>query len=351
MNRVSDYRERPPALGVPRTRAVIRREAADFRVDECMYVSLSGSGEHFWVCVRKEGLNTADVAGWLAERAGVPRRAVGYSGLKDRHAITGQWFSLHLPGRPDPVLGNPPAGIEVLEYGRHRRKLNRGTHGANEFRLVLRDLDGDRDELEHRLAVVRSRGVPNYFGAQRFGRDDSNWERGRAWLAGSGEAPRKRSLRGFWLSAVRARLFNEVLAERVRRDCWDRPLPGDILQPDGSRGLFVEEHEPEALKRVIAGEVHPTAPLPGREGMASSRACRELEEAALAPFTAEIRGLENEGVDAARRATRLPVSELEWYWREDRLQLSFRLPAGAFATSVLAELVQVDDAGGAAARE
>ncbi len=123
--------------------------------------------------------------------------------------------------------------------------------------------------------------MPNYFGEQRFGRDGANWTRGRAWLLG-GEAPRKRPLRNFWLSGVRSGLFNAVLAERVRRDVWHRVLDGDLLQPDGSRGLFVADDDRDAGERVRAGTVHPTAPLPGRTGMASSGACRQLEEAVLA---------------------------------------------------------------------
>lgn len=331
----------PRALGEPRSRALIRQAPADFQVSEHMGRELTGGGEHFWVRVRKECWNTAEVAAWLAERAGVARRAVGHSGLKDRHAITEQWFSIHLPGRPDPVLRPAPEGLQVLESGRHHRKLNRGTHAANEFRLVLRQVRGDTADLEARLETVRLQGVPNYFGVQRFGRDQGNWLRGRAWLRGEGEAPRKRGPRGLWLSAVRSWLFNEVLAERVRQRCWDRPLSGDVLQPEGSRGLFVEPDEPQAQRRVRIGEVHPTAPLPGRGGMASSRACRELEERVLAQWSAEIEGLRSAGVDAARRATRLPVAGLSWQWRDNVLRLAFSLPAGAFATSVLEELVQV----------
>jgi tRNA pseudouridine13 synthase len=271
---------------------------------------------------------------------------VGYSGLKDRHAVAEQWFSIHLPGRPDPVLEPAPAGIRVLERVRHSRKLNRGTHGANHFRLVLSELRGDERQLRERLGRIRDDGVPNYFGPQRFGHGGGNWDRGRAWLAGAGEAPRKRHLRGLWLSAVRSRLFNEVLAERVRRECWNRPLAGDILQPQDSRGLFAETDEPRAAARMRAGEIHPTAPLPGVGGMASSRACRELEDAVLGPYSAEVAGLVREGTQASRRSTRLMVSDLEWQLSDDRLVLAFSLPAGAFATAVLEELARVNDAGG-----
>ena len=249
------------------------------------------------------------------------------------------WFSLHLPGKADPDFPWP-AGLVALQARRHRRKLNRGTHRGNRFEIVLRELDADRDALERTLHTLSERGVPNYFGEQRFGRSGGNWQRGQQWLLG-GEAPRKRALRGIWLSAVRSGLFNRVLAERVREGVWDRPLEGDILQPRDSRGLFEADQDASAGARVAAGEVHPTAPLPGKAGMASSAACRQLEARALSGCDALVEALAGEGVDAARRATRLPVNGLQWAWSEgDVLTLGFDLPTGAFATTVLAELVE-----------
>ena len=331
----------PPALGAPVGSAVLREHPEDFRVSERMGVDLAGAGEHLWVELRKTGWNTEDVAHWLARSAGLPRRAVSFSGLKDRQAVTRQWFSLYLPGRPDPALEQPPEGIEILACRRHARKLNRGTHRANAFELKLRHWQGDERALEQRLDRIRHRGVPNYFGIQRFGRNGDNAERARAWLAGTGEAPRKRALRGIWLSAIRSELFNLVLAERVYRDCWDRVLEGDVLQPDGSRGLFHQADEPCAGERVAAGQVHPTAPLPGAGGMSSSSACAELEARILAPEKTIIRGLSDQGVEATRRATRLPVTGLAYDREQDGPRLCFELPAGAYATTVLAELIRV----------
>ncbi len=338
---LNDPGERPPATphahGGPVGEAVLRAEPADFQVDEIMTVEPEGEGEHLWLEIEKTDWNTEDVALWLARTAGLHRLSVGYSGLKDRRAVTRQWFSLHLPGKPDPDF-DWPAGLRPLRAARHRRKLNRGTHRGNAFRLRLRELAADPDALTARLERIAAEGVPNYFGEQRFGRDGANWTRGRAWLLG-GEAPRKRPLRNFWLSGVRSGLFNAVLAERVRRDVWHRVLDGDLLQPDGSRGLFVADDDRDAGERVRAGTVHPTAPLPGRTGMASSGACRQLEEAVLAGHAPLVEALAELGLDAERRATRLPVTALEWQCAGDTLELTFRLPTGAFATAVLAELL------------
>ena len=258
----------PCAHGGPVCQGVLKARPDDFYVAEQMHVTPEGQGEHLWLEIEKTGWNTEDVAMLLAKQARVHRLSVGYSGLKDKHAVTRQWFSLHLPGKDDPEF-DWPEGLTVLQAGRHRRKLNRGTHRANDFRLRVTAFQGDREALETQLHTIMAEGVPNYFGEQRFGRGAGNLVRGTEWLLG-GEAPRKKALRGMWLSAVRSNLFNQVLAERVRRDCWNRVLAGDILQPEGSRGLFMADDDCDAVERVASGEVHPTAPLPGLPGMASS---------------------------------------------------------------------------------
>lgn len=276
---------------------------------------------------------------WLAKAAGIHRLAVGYSGLKDKQAVTRQWFSLQLPGKPDPDF-DWPEGLVCLSASRHSRKLNRGTHRFNQFKLVITHLDADPDLLRERLESVKTLGVPNYFGAQRMGREGKNLQGAIDWLTGVGEAPRKRTLKGLWLSAMRSHLFNLVLEARVKRGCWDGLLDGDILQPVGSRGLFYAKDEPDAAQRLMQQEISPTAPLPGDNGMEPTEVCANLENQVLAPFAAAINGLVKQGLKGDRRATRLLVSELEWDIQPNQLELSFRLPAGAYATTVLAELLE-----------
>ncbi|MCC1495571.1 tRNA pseudouridine(13) synthase TruD [Alcanivorax sp. 1008] len=318
---------------------ILRQAPQDFQVREQLGFEPGGGGEHLWLHLRKTGVNTMDLALALAKLARLPVRSVGYSGLKDRHAVTEQWFSLHLPGKSDPDLTALPAGVELLQAVRHSRKLNRGTHRSNAFSIVVRELSGAVESLPEKLEQIRRDGVPNYFGEQRFGHQDNNFRRAAAWLNGEGEAPRKSSLRGLWLSVVRSKLFNEVLAERHRLGLWNQLVDGDLLQPEGSRGLFRAEDEPQAAQRIASGEVHPTAPLPGAGGMASSSACAELELRVLQPHQALIEALAKEGVEAARRSTRLPVTDLYWQLEGNALRLSFSLPAGAFATTVLANFL------------
>lgn len=329
----------PLAHGGVAGQGCIKNSPEDFRVTEELNFVPNAGGEHLWLLIEKRGWNTEDVAVWLAKAAGVHRLAVGYSGLKDKRAVTKQWFSIQLPGKPNPEF-NWPDGVSCLSHSRHKRKLNRGTHRHNLFVINIRQLDVNHDLLQQRLNTISQLGVPNYFGSQRMGHFNNNLTRATAWLGGVGEAPRKRAIRGFWLSAMRSHLFNRVLAERVRLGVWDHWLEGDILQPDGRRGLFFAADEPCAVQRLAALDAHPTAPLPGFDPMQPTAQTLRLEQRVLLAYADQVDGLKQKKVKAARRATRLPVKNMTWQQQDDVLELRFRLPAGAYATTVLAELIR-----------
>jgi len=332
----------PRAYGPALLTGYLRSTPEDFSVAEQLSFVPGGGGEHLWLRVRKRLWNTMDVAQVLAKAAGLPLRAVGFSGLKDRQAVTEQWFSLHLPGMDDPSLRELPEGIAVLEQVRHGRKLNRGTHIANHFVLHARQVQGDAQAAVQRLLQMQQQGVPNYFGEQRFGRARQNVARATAWLLPEeGQRPKEpnRKMRGLWLSAVRSELFNLVLAERVRQGNWNQLLAGDVLQPLASRGLFSADEDTTSAARIAAGEVHPTGPLVGADGMQPTGLCAALENSVLAPQQALIAALAAQKVTAARRALRLPVAGLAWQQLNDNdWKISMTLPTGAFATTVLAEL-------------
>src|SRR5690606_6499281 len=156
-------------------RAAIRSRPDDFIVEEMLGFEPSGQGEHLFLTIEKRGANTHWVAQQLARWAGIPEHAVGYAGLKDRHAVTRQAFTLHLPGREEPALESLAIpGVDALAVHRHQRKLPRGALRGNRCTLTLREVAGDADAIEQRLCQVASRGVPNAFGEQRFGRDAGN---------------------------------------------------------------------------------------------------------------------------------------------------------------------------------
>lgn len=334
----------PGAWGAPVLTASIRAAPEDFLVEELDGFEASGSGEHLLLTVEKRGMNTAFAAERIAGWAGVSISAIGYAGLKDRHALTRQRFSVHLPGRDAPDFerlqsSDPAQALRVLAHARHARKLPRGALAGNRFVLTLRDVQGDRGQIETRLAAIAGGGVPNYFGEQRFGRDGGNLAAALAMFAGRRV---RRDQRTHLLSAARSELFNRVLAVRVRDGSWNRGLEGEVWILDGSRSVFGPEPWSETLaQRLQAFDIHPSAPLWGTGTPRSAAAALALEMAALEGDEAVVlrQGLEAAGLRQERRATRLRPAAMTWAWSgDDVLRLGFELPAGAYATAMLAEL-------------
>jgi tRNA pseudouridine13 synthase len=308
-----------PASGAS---ATLKRLNEDFMVTELPLQPPSGEGEHIWLDIEKNGANTAFVAQQLAEAAGVQDVDVGYAGLKDRYAITRQWFSIHLPkgGTPDLTRLQHPE-FKVLSQSRHVKKLRPGDLQGNRFRIVLRDLTGDRDAIEANLEAIASHGAPNYFGAQRFGHGGGNVEQGRAMLAREIRVrhPKKK---GIYLSAVRSFVFNEVLALRIQQGLWGETLPGDVMDEAG----------------------RPTGPLWGRGRVITTDQAQVLENAVAERHATLCGGMEYAGLDQERRALVASPAEMSWEWPQaNQLVLTFTLPAGTYATSVLNEILSTTE--------
>ncbi len=328
------------AFGGPPLLGTLRATPEDFVVDERLGFAPSGAGEHVMLHLEKRDANTPWVAGRLAALAGVPRRDVGFAGLKDRHAVTRQWFSVGLAGRPEPdwsALDAP--GVRVLEAARHHRKLRRGALVGNHFRLRVGDVAGDPEALAACLDRLVRRGFPNLFGPQRFGRDGGNLEGARRLFEGRSRRV-GREQRGLYLSAARALLFNVVVAARLADGSWERARDGEPLLLDGRRSFFVAEGGDTALPaRLEALEVHPSGPLWGRGADLGDCEAGLFERACLAPFAAWREGLERVGMESDRRALRVRAAGLTWSLDGRVLELAFTLPAGSFATALLRELV------------
>jgi tRNA pseudouridine13 synthase len=324
---------------------VIRSAPEDFQVDEILGFEPDGEGEHCLLQLRKRETNTLWLAKQLAELAGVPYRDVSYAGLKDRHALTTQWFSVRLAGRPEPDWRQlNSAQVELLLAARHRRKLRVGALRGNRFRLRVRAVIAEQPKLEKRLQRLRRYGMPNYFGAQRFGRDSGNLEKAQALFDGRLRRIDRR-LRGLLISAARSQLFNQVLAERLEQGTWDRPISGDYMNLDGSRSGFpLHELDGEILRRCREMDIHPTGPLWGRGRPPVTGSALELEKAALDPFNNWRLGLEHVGLQQERRPLRIRLDDLRWRFPEsDSLLLDFSLPAGSYATVLLRELLRVSE--------
>jgi tRNA pseudouridine13 synthase len=341
----------PHALGGPAGSGRIRERAADFRVAEELGFKPRGAGEHLFLRLRETGCNTAWVAGRIARWAGRPRSDVGYAGMKDRHAVTEQWFSVRCPGgrHPEPNTLAVP-GVELVATARHDRKLRRGALAGNRFRIRVTDLTADPQRLLARLESVRVRGVPNAFGPQRFGREGGNLRLAADWFGG-GPEPR-RELRGFALSAARSLIFNAVLAERIAAADWERATPGDPVQLDGRGSWFIAQADDDALAgRLAALEVHATGPLWGRGDPPGDGPGAALEKAVAARYPDFAAGLAEAGLDQERRALRVRVRDLEWRLDDGALELAFGLPAGSYATAVLRELLDTPPAEPSAATQ
>ena len=334
----------PYAWGAPCGHAVLKAEPEHFQVTEQLDIELSGEGEHLWLHLLKRNLNTEDVARRLSRAAGVAVRDVSYAGLKDRKAVTSQWFSLQLPGRADPDLaslwGND---LQRLASTRHSRKLQRGAHSANRFRILLSALQADRPLLDERLQQIAAAGVPNYFGPQRFGRDGSNIAAARSW-AERGALPPARGTRSRLLSAARSLIFNRVLAERVADGSWNRIVADDCVAFTDSRSHFAASRLAVDDPRVAALDVHPTGPLWGTGAPSVGPDVAGLERQ-VAQTEAQLSAwLEQAGLEQARRILRLPIGALTWHYPSpNSLELEFTLPTGCFATAVIRELVELTD--------
>lgn len=370
---VTNCADLPQPMKPPIKQALYKAKPEDFVVNERLEVDFTGEGEHLWLHIKKSGINTAYLAKLLSEWAGIPLRDVSYSGLKDRQALTTQWFSLRLPKKQKPDSVFAPVDIKEHETVKiiaehwHNKKLNRGTHNANQFVITLRDIEfakdqtlGDKSSVEQHLQTISKTGVPNYFGPQRFGFGGNNIREAlnlfarplKSTSSAKKKNKRKSAVReqnSMELSAARSLIFNQILAARVQDGSWNTGLNGEVFNLNGSGSIFASEHMDETLQaRVASGDIHPTAVMWGAGNDKVAGDAAELENTVVqqdALLAALATGLEQREVKAQRRALRLPVEDLSWRWADEQdgeqtLVLSFTLTTGSFATSVLASVVE-----------
>jgi tRNA pseudouridine13 synthase len=326
----------PGGQGKPVGRAVLKAKPEHFRVDEELTLDgfpgaacgvapetlVARDGEHLCLQIEKTGDNTDYVARQLAGLSGCQAHEVGFCGLKDRHAVTRQWFSVHRAGKvssdPD-FVAQVQARWRVHAVCRFSRKLRRGEHQCNRFGILLTDVSGDRVGLERNLLDIREKGCPNYYGSQRFGWGGNNLTQACRLKPGRQRGRNNRD--GLYFSAARSWLFNEVLAQRVAEGTWRRPLAGE---PD--------QHAP-------------TGPLWGDGGTEARDEQGAFERAIVSRHPALEAVFSQTRMKPERRTLVLLPRDLHWTWEGlDRLRLKFGLAPGQFATSLLSDLFLVDDA-------
>ena len=329
------------AYGRPAVTGLFKSSVEDFKVDEMLGFELSGAGEHQFFRIEKRGLNTEELVKRLAVCLGKPVKSISYAGLKDRQALTTQWLSLHCPGEDIPGAHSLQGdGWRVLESKRHLKKLKTGALAGNHFTLVVRDIH-DRDSVETRLDRVKAGGVPNYFGPQRFGHHGQNVLRAEAVLL-RGLRVKDRFLRGIYYSAARSFLFNRILSARVAHQTWNKALPGDVMQLAGTHSIFSIDMPDDIIhERVANQDISPASVLWGKGDLLVSADAQTIQQEGLDGFGPWCQALESHGLERAYRAHVLGVQHLTWQWTDADLTLSFELPPGAYATSVLRELVLI----------
>jgi tRNA pseudouridine13 synthase len=326
----------PHLYGSPSGVGKLRAVPEDFIVIEDLAFEPSDDGEHAFLRIQKTGENTEFVARQLARFADVRQRDIGFAGLKDRHAVTSQWFSVWLPGKIDPDwTAFESDNIKVLQSIRHARKLKRGALSGNRFKITVRDWHGDQAATIKQLEAIKVHGIANYYGEQRFGHGGNNINKALAMFQGTKVAREQRSI---YLSAVRSFLFNQILAQRVVDGTLSQALDGDIYRFDRSHSTFAAQPDMDTQQRLDANAIHPTGVL---WGMAKQMVLNAVEQAVIDQYPEMAQGLVACGVEMDRRALRINVPDLQWQFvGDDVLILEFSLPAGSYATAVLRQVVE-----------
>ena len=325
----------------PKQTALLKAECADFVVKEQLGYDMSGDGEFVALKVRKTDCNTLFVGEQLAKFAGISARNMSYAGLKDRKAVTEQWFSLQMPGQPTPDFSQfSLEGVEILDVTRHQRKIRIGSLQGNHFEILLRNTE-ETDELKVRLDFLAKNGFPNYFTEQRFGRDGNNLAQALRWANGEINV-KDRNKRSFYLSAARSEIFNLIVSKRMELDLAQQILVGDVLQLNGSHSWFVvneSEDLAQLQQRLAQQDVLLTAPLIGEE----EKSAVDFEHEIFAQHQALFALMRQERMKAARRPILMQPQQFQWQFEPNGLRLQFDLPAGSYATALIRELVNVEN--------
>lgn len=353
----------------------------DFLVEEIPLYEASGEGEHLYLWVEKCRRLTTDVARLFSEHFKIGRDAIGFAGLKDKHAITRQMFSLE-GADADRVEAFKNHAITILRADRHTNKLRRGHLKGNRFVIKVREVDPNEAPhaqtiLDHLVKV----GAPNYAGEQRFGyrrnnhilgsyllqerwqefldemlgheRDDGEAERNKvarrlyeqgdytgalnAWVTvhrferqaigplSRGASPVDAingidsTQRNLLLSAFQSHIFNQVVQHRVQSQTLGVLCAGDIAMKHVNRACFEVTDPAEEQPRCDTLEISPTGPMWGRKLLRAGGEVGELEERMLAETGVTVEDLVTGAyqTDGQRRPLRMPVDNAELTGGED----------------------------------
>ena len=325
-----------------RPTAKIRSHFSDFEVSEQLAFEPSGEGEHLFLLIEKNRCNSEWVANQLQQQFALRSQDVGYAGKKDRHSLSRQWFSLHLPGREVSLDNLDNEFFRVVSASRHNKKLRKGAIAFNHFKIKMNEVSGK--VAPSALERIKNQGFPNYFGYQRFGWNGQNLQNAMRWFNQETRV-RSRNKRSIYLSAARSYLFNLLLAQRINQDNWCQGISGDCLNLTGSRSYFcATEIDSQTSERLLTGDLHPSGWMAGRQASESTLAAALIEENLFSQFPTWLAALARLKVDSARRPLRVIPTDVCLALDSEQTQtLSFKLPSGSYATALLAELFDFSD--------
>ncbi|MFN8510069.1 MAG: tRNA pseudouridine(13) synthase TruD [Deinococcaceae bacterium] len=333
-----DWNQLPLLTQDPGTGGYIRSELEDFKVFELPLYPASGQGEHIYVHFEKRGHNTRFVLEELERQLGIELKKIGVAGLKDRHAVTRQWISF--PEKFLPRLDRfSLEGFEILEVERHTNRLGMGHLTGNRFEIRVRGADGQANQARKTLDILLERGLPNYFGPQRFGINGRNAEEGLRLIQNGLKGRANIHVKRFLVSSLQSMFFNLFLAKRLELNLFDGLLVGDMAKKHDTGGVFLVEH-PQETERAQRGEISALGTLPGRKVKPLTGEAGSLEQEVLGLLGLDFESFNSRMGD--RRLTRIFLRDAEIREAPDGYWVCFSLPRGSFATSVLREIMKTE---------
>ncbi len=320
----------------------IRQKPEDFKVTEQLGFKPTGEGEHLLLYVQKKSLTTHQLIAEISQQLAIPERQIGYSGLKDKHAVTRQWLSIQLPGCKEIPCFTESVQFQVLESHRHDRKLRVGSHKSNKFEIVIRNITGSIDNLENVVELIKSHGFANYFGEQRFGVQQDNVAQALRVLNNRHKSKRlSRTKKSLYLSSLRSELFNQILNLRIKKGIWLQPVEGDVCMLSGSQSVFVEPINDQIRQRYNEFDIHSGISLSGIGESRLSSEALEIENEVFAANEEIIETLLQQKIKRSFRANRIQVQNLtvEYHPEQAEMHVQVELEKGSYLTTLLSHFV------------
>jgi len=328
--------------GKPVISGLVKSQVDDFVVTENLGFEPGGEGEHLFLWIEKSMLSTHCLIDRVAKDFCVKARDIGYCGLKDKVALTRQWLSLYLPGQMKRFEPPATSGYKLIDWAWHHKKLRPGTHRANHFEVIIRNVETVPEASWRQLDLIRTQGMANYFGRQRFGRQNNNVEQALHTFNHPRRARRlSRNKKSLYISALRSFLFNGILSRRIEQGYWKLPVPGDVFMLSGSQSIFYEQINNLLLERYYQFDLSSTISLYGIGKRMLKLKALELEDEVLLKNEAIEQCLIHQKAKLQMRATRVVAQDLSVNHDpvESTLHIRVTLPRGSFFTSLLDHFV------------